>query len=295
MTAQGILYLVATPIGNLGDISFRAVEVLKQVDWIACEDTRHSQPLLHHYGIAGPLLAVHEHNEDERVAVLLKHLSAGESIALVSDAGTPLINDPGYPLVRAAIAAGFRVVPIPGACALITALCASGLPTHRFRFEGFPPRKSAARVTLLESIRYDPGTLVFYEASHRIKDFLGDLSRVFPGERPLVIARELTKRFETLVRTTVEKAPFLLDGDPNMQKGEFVIMIAGHPEAHPDEIRTRETLRVLNLLLTACSLKTAVDLTVQITGTRKDEVYREALRIKANDTKRISGKSGDYC
>ncbi|MBM3202343.1 16S rRNA (cytidine(1402)-2'-O)-methyltransferase [Candidatus Woesearchaeota archaeon] len=289
MTVRGILYLVATPIGNLGDISFRAVEVLKQVAWIACEDTRHSQPLLHHYGITGRLLTVHEHNEGERVTVVLKYLSAGESVALISDAGTPLINDPGFPLVRAAIEAGFRVVPLPGACALISALCGSGLPTHRFSFEGFPPRKSTARIALLEDLRYDPRTLVFYEASHRVRDFLSDVGRVFPGDRPLVIARELTKRFETLVRTTVETASVRVDEEADMQKGEFVILIAGHPETHPDETRTREALRVLKLLMAECSLKTAVNLTVNITGARKDEVYREALRIRSGEPCQVTG------
>jgi len=288
LAAQGILYLVATPIGNLADVSFRAIETLKQADWIACEDTRHSLPLLHHYGIDRPLLTLHEHNETACLDSMLGRLQAGEAIALISDAGTPLINDPGFPLVRAAIAAGIRVIPIPGPCALMTALSASGLPTHRFSFEGFPPRKSTARVSLLASLKNETRTLIFYESSHRVRDFLGDLAGIFPGERPVVIARELTKRFETLARTTVGEAPALVDSNPDMQKGEFVIVVAGQPEGGPDETRTREMQRILGLLLAECSLKSAVHLTVQITGAGRDEVYREALRLKA-----VNGSSGN--
>lgn len=285
MIAQGILYLVATPIGNLADFSLRAVDTLKQVDFIACEDTRHSQPLLHHYGINRPLLTVHEHNEDQSVGRLIGHLLAGQSIALMSDAGTPLINDPGFPLVRAAIEAGIRVMPIPGACALIAALTASGLPTHRFSFEGFPPRKSSARLAVLEALKNDARTLIFYEASHRVQAFLADLAQVFHSDRPLVIARELTKRYETLARTTVGAASALLESSQDMQKGEFVIVVAGRPEDYRDESETREMKRVLGLLLSECSLKTAVSLAVKITGAKKDDVYREALTLKAEHEK----------
>lgn len=280
LTAYGILYLVATPIGNLADLSFRAVEILKQVDLIACEDTRHSKLLLQSYGIARPLWAVHEHNEDHCAASLIERLLRGESVALISDAGTPLINDPGFPLVRSAIQQGIKVVPIPGACALIAALSASGLSTNRFSFEGFPPRKSAARRTVLEALRDDQRTLIFYESSHRVMEFMADLAVVFPGERHLVIARELTKRFETLARTTVADAVNLLERDPDMQRGEFVVMVEGAPERHSDECLSAEVLRVLELLLAECSLKTAVALTVKITGAKKDEVYKAALRQK---------------
>ncbi|MFN5745836.1 MAG: 16S rRNA (cytidine(1402)-2'-O)-methyltransferase [Methylococcaceae bacterium] len=279
----GVLYLVATPIGNLGDIGFRAVELLKKSDLICCEDTRHSRPLLDHYGIATPLMALHEHNEDRVAARLIERLQQGESVALISDAGTPLINDPGFPLVRQAQDAGVRVVPVPGACALIAALSASGLATHRFAFEGFPPRKSAARTALFERLRAEPRTLIFYESSHRVEETLRDLAVVFPADRRLVIARELTKHYETLAPTTVGLAGALLAGNPEMRLGEFVIVIEGAPESLPADELNPEVVRVLGLLLEQCSLKTAVVLTVKITGVRRDRVYREALRMGAVD------------
>lgn len=276
----GILYLVATPIGNLADFSFRAVEILKKADVIACEDTRHSRPLLDHYGISRPLVAFHEHNEDATAGRLLERLAKGESVALVSDAGTPLINDPGFPLVRLARAAGIRVVPIPGPCALVAALCASGLPSDRFSFEGFPPRKSSARKALFESFREEPRTLIFYESAHRVEETLRDLSEVFPSERRLVIARELTKRFETFASSTVGEAPTLLERDPDMRRGEFVLLIEGAaPVAVAEAELTPEAVRVLRVLLEECSVKSAVSLAVKITGARRDRVYREALRL----------------
>lgn len=276
---RGILYLVATPIGNLADFSFRAVEVLKKADVVACEDTRHSRPLLDYYGIAGSLVAFHEHNEDAAAPRLVERLARGESVALISDAGTPLINDPGFPLVRLAREAGIRVVPIPGPCALVAALSASGLPADRFAFEGFPPRKPAARKALFETLRDESRTLVFYESSHRVEDALRDLAAVFPPERRLVIARELTKLYETIAATTVGEAPGLLEREPDMRRGEFVLLIEGAaPTADTDELAPEQE-GVLRLLLEECSVKTAVALAVKITGARREKVYRAALRM----------------
>ena len=285
----GILYLVATPIGNLGDLSLRAVEILKKAGIIACEDTRHSRTLLDHYGISGALFPLHEHNENTAAARLIERLHRGESVALVSDAGTPLISDPGFPLVRLARAEGIKVVPIPGPCALITALCASGLPANRFSFEGFPPRKSTARKTLFETLRDDPRTLVFYESAHRVKETLRDFGAVFPPERRLAIARELTKRFETIEASTVGEAPGLLERNPEMGRGEFVLVLEGAAtvqDVPAENELPAEQQRVLQLLLEECSVKTAVGLAVKITGARRDVLYRSALRLvrEVNDT-----------
>lgn len=277
----GILYLVATPIGNLADLSFRALDVLRQADCIAAEDTRHSRPLLEHYGIAKPLLPLHEHNEDRIAPRVVKRLLQGESIALISDAGTPLISDPGFPLVRLARQQGIRVVPIPGACALIAALSASGLPAGRFSFEGFPPRTGSARKALLQSLASDPRTLIFYESSHRALDFLRDLASVFPGERPVVIARELTKLYETIVNSTAGEAATCVAASPDMQKGEFVILIAGaDPAQAPKDSLTDEQQRVLGILLEECSVKTAAALCARLTGARKELAYQAALQLK---------------
>jgi len=288
---RGILYLVATPIGNLADFGFRAVEILKKADAIACEDTRHSRPLLDRYGIDRPLLALHEHNESTQAPRLIERLVRGDTLALISDAGTPLINDPGFPLVRLAREAGLRVVPIPGPCALIAALSASGLPADRFAFEGFPPRKGPARLAWFGSLRDDPRTLIFYEASHRVEATLRDLARTFPPGRRLVIARELTKLYETLALTTVDSAPALLEQDPDMRKGEFVLVLEGAPPAPPDsdELDPEQT-RILKLLLTECSVKTAVGLAVKITGARRDKLYRAALQWSGGQA---GGKGAD--
>ena len=280
----GVLYLVATPIGNLGDLGFRAVEVLKKADVIACEDTRHSRPLLDHYCIDRPLLALHEHNEDAISGRLVDRLLAGDTVALISDAGTPLINDPGFPLVRQAREAGIRVSPIPGACALIAALCASGLPSHRFAYEGFPPRKSHARKALFETLKDEPRTLIFYESSHRVEETLRDLADVFPASRRLVIARELTKRYETLVETQVGSATAIFAADSEMRLGEFVLLIEGADDRFNSGALTSEQLRILKLLLSENSVKTAVRLTAEISGARREQVYQAALRL----TKEVS-------
>lgn len=285
----GILYVVATPIGNLADMSQRAVDILKKADLIACEDTRHSRPLLDHYGIGRPLTAFHEHNEDAAAGKLVDRLLRGESVALISDAGTPLINDPGYPLVRSARAAGIRVMPIPGPCALIAALSASGLPSDRFAFEGFPPRKPSARKALFGSLRDEPRTVIFYESSHRVEDTLTDMAATFPPERRLVIARELTKLYETIVDTTVGEAPGLLERDPDMRRGEFVILLEGAPPLPETAGLAPEQERVLKLLLEECSLKTAVGLAVKLTGARRELLYRAALKLERDEAGENAG------
>jgi 16S rRNA (cytidine1402-2'-O)-methyltransferase len=276
---KGILYLVATPIGNLADFTFRAVTVLQGVDFISCEDTRHSRPLLERYAIDKPLTALHEHNEDSASAKLLDRVERGESMALISDAGTPLINDPGYPLVRLAVERGVRVVAVPGACAMVVALSSSGLPAGRFAFEGFPPRTSSARRALLENLADDARTLIFYESSHRILDFVKDIAHSFPPPRRMVIARELTKLHETIARCTVAEATALVEADPFMEKGEFVVLLEGAAQQRPKEELTAEQMRILKLLLEECSVKSASTLTAKITGARKELAYQAALRL----------------
>jgi len=275
---KGILYLVATPIGNLDDLTFRAVEVLQGVSFIACEDTRHSRPLLDRYAIDKPLTALHEHNEESASVKLLDRLLQGESMALIADAGTPLINDPGFRLVRLAVEQGISVVPIPGACALVAALAASGLSASRFSFEGFPPRTATARRTFLESLADDARTLIFYESSHRVLDFVKDIASVLPPNRRIVIARELTKLHETLLRCTVTEAVGLIQADPFMERGEFVVLLEGASLESKDGLTT-EHLRVLKLLLEECSVKTATALAAKITGSRKEQFYQAALKL----------------
>ena len=279
--SAGILYLVATPIGNLKDLSQRALDTLRSVDFIAAEDTRHSGRLLVHFGINKPLVSLHEHNEDAAFEALLDRIDSGQSAALVSDAGTPLISDPGYPLVRSAVARGIRVSPVPGPCALVAALSASGLPTDRFRFEGFPPRNSAARRKLLESLTAERATLVFYESSHRITDFCADIEVVFPGDRPVTLARELTKLHETITQITAAQLTAHLREAPYADKGEFVVMIAGSREEADRHPLSDDQIHVLKLLLEECSVRTAVTLACRITGARRDLVYPKALELQA--------------
>jgi 16S rRNA (cytidine1402-2'-O)-methyltransferase len=274
---SGALYVVATPIGNLGDISARALEVLSDVTVIAAEDTRHSGKLLHHFGVKTPTIALHDHNERAVSESIVARLQAGDAVALVSDAGTPLISDPGYHLVAQARAAGCQVVPVPGASALLAALSASGLPSDRFTFEGFLPAKAGARTAKLEVLRDDPRTLVFYEAPHRIEESISAMAVVFGGERSAVIARELTKTFETIHGDTLSGLMKWLAADANQRKGEFVVMVSG--AAVVDQLVDAEAERVLRLLLEEVSLKQATALAAKITGVKKNLLYQFALDL----------------
>lgn len=273
----GKLYVVATPIGNLADITFRAVEILKQVDLIAAEDTRHVKMLLQHYGISNKLISLHQHNEDKASAGLLEKLREGLSIALVSDAGTPLLSDPGMPLVKMVKEAGVDVVPVPGACALIAALSAAGLPVTQFAFEGFSPRTSSARKTFFSERLMCPTTWVFYESSHRILASLQDMAEILPPDRQIVIARELTKLHETIVKTSLAEALKLVEEDANMRRGEFVVIVDGATIDKKEQVITPEQEKILRVLLGECSIKTAVALAVEITGVRKKLLYQAAL------------------
>ncbi|WP_160493646.1 16S rRNA (cytidine(1402)-2'-O)-methyltransferase [Pseudomonas sp. L-22-4S-12] len=277
VTATGTLYVVATPIGNLDDITARALRILREVALIAAEDTRHSIRLLQHFGIATPLAACHEHNERDEGGRFLTRLQAGEDVALISDAGTPLISDPGYHLVRQVRAAGIRVVPVPGACALIAALSAAGLPSDRFSFEGFLPAKTVGRQARLQQVAEDPRTLIFYEAPHRILECLADMREVFGADRPAVLGRELTKTFETLKGLPLGELHDWVAADSNQQRGECVVLVAGWQAPEGDEAISGEALRVLDLLLGEMPLKRAAALAAEITGVRKNLLYQAAL------------------
>lgn len=257
--------------------------MLQNVELILCEDTRNSRRLITHYGIDRPLMAVHDHNESHKAGALLARLLKGEDLALISDAGTPLINDPGYPLVSRAIDAGVRVVPIPGPCALIAALSASGLPVHRFAFEGFPPRRSKARLALFDSLRNEPRTLVFYESSHRLAETLDDLARAFPPERRLVLARELTKVYETILQLTVGEAPSRLKADPDQGKGEFVLMVEGEAPSGESETLTAEARRVLQVLLDVLPPSTAARVASDILNVARPALYEAAVHLVRGD------------
>lgn len=280
-SAVGTLYVVATPIGNLEDVSARALRVLTEVALIAAEDTRHSARLLQHFGIATPLAACHEHNERDEGGRFIKRLLAGDDVALISDAGTPLISDPGYHLVRQARSAGIRVVPLPGACALIAALSAAGLPSDRFIFEGFLPAKQAARRARLELLREEPRTVIFYEAPHRILESLEDLEAVFGPERPAVLARELTKTFETLQGLPLGELRSWVAADSNQQRGECVLVVGGWQAPQGDDAIDQNARRVLRLLLAEMPVKRAAAVAAEITGIRKNLLYQLALENKS--------------
>lgn len=277
----GSLYVVATPIGNLDDISARALKVLREVSLIAAEDTRHSLRLMQHFGIATPLGACHEHNERDEGNRFIQRLLAGEDVALISDAGTPLISDPGYHLVRQARAAGVKVVPVPGACALIAALSAAGLPSDRFIFEGFLPAKAVGRRSRLEAVKEEPRTLIFYEAPHRILECLQDMESVFGADRPALLARELTKTFETLKGLPLSELRAFVEADSNQQRGECVVLVAGWTAPETDQVVSSEAMRILDLLLKEMPLKRAAALAAEITGERKNVLYQVALEQKA--------------
>lgn len=274
-STRGTFYVVATPIGNLDDISLRAINTLKQVNWIAAEDTRHSTHLLRYHGIHTPLRAVHDHNEKQVITMIENALQQGESIALISDAGTPLISDPGYALIHQLRQKNFSVVPIPGACAAIAALSAAGLPSDRFCFEGFLPAKQIARLKHLQALAHECRTMIFYEAPHRILDCVQDCLTVFGSERKAVLARELTKTFESFYYLSLSEMAQQIEQQQIPIKGEMVLLIAGHHQNN-QQIST-EAQQILMLLLTKLSLKDACQLTAQITGISKNALYDYAI------------------
>ena len=278
--SESVLYVVATPIGNLADISERAISVLRSVDLIAAEDTRHTRQLLMHFTINKPLFSVHDHNEEQRVARVLDELSQGRSIALVSDAGTPLISDPGFVVVRAVRQAGFSVIPVPGACALVTALSAAGIPTDRFCFEGFLPAKSSGRKKQLQSLTEETRTMVFYESPHRVLESLKDIAEVFGEGRELTLARELTKTFETFLSGSLAEVIEQVEADSNQRKGEFVLVVAGADELPDDDEGSVAAGRVLEVLLEELPVKQAAALTAKITGQKKNALYQQALSMQ---------------
>ncbi|MGH8320982.1 MAG: 16S rRNA (cytidine(1402)-2'-O)-methyltransferase [Gammaproteobacteria bacterium] len=271
----GTLDVVATPIGNLDDLSPRAQYTLAEADLIAAEDTRHSAVLLKHFGISAPLLSLHDHNEAQRTPGLVEKLLAGKSVALISDAGTPLISDPGFGLVRAAHTAGIRIIPIPGACALIAALSASGLPTDRFVFEGFLPQKTAARQTRLAKLAFETRTLIFYESVHRLEESLADMARIFSAKRQAVIARELTKLHESIHDGTLAELVSWAGSDSHAAKGEVVLLVAGAT----DQDDAMQADAVLAILLKELPVKQAAALTAKLTGQKRNAVYQRALEI----------------
>ncbi|MGH8136259.1 MAG: 16S rRNA (cytidine(1402)-2'-O)-methyltransferase [Steroidobacteraceae bacterium] len=283
MAQAGVLYVVATPIGNMGDISARAREILAAVSVVAAEDTRHSSQFLRGLGLERPLLSLHEQNERARATELVERMRAGESVALISDAGTPLVSDPGYLLLRAALAAGIVVSPIPGACAAIAALSAAGLPSDRFCFEGFLPARAAARRRRLAELATDSRTLVVYEAPHRIATSLADIAAACGGARRACVARELTKHFETFYRGSLDELVARAKKDDDLRRGESVIIVEGAPATQPDAGRLDETL---NVLLRFLPPSAAAQAAAELSGVRKNEAYARALELKP-------GKRGD--
>ncbi|WP_434321312.1 16S rRNA (cytidine(1402)-2'-O)-methyltransferase [Haemophilus influenzae] len=273
----GILYIVATPIGNLQDITQRALETFAQVDLIAAEDTRHSGLLLSHYGIKKPFFALHDHNEQEKAYILVEKLKQGSNIALISDAGTPLISDPGFHLVRQCREASIRVVPLPGACAAITALCASGIASDRFCFEGFLPAKSKARKGKLENIAEEDRTLIFYESTHRILDTLEDMQSVLGEERYIVLAREMTKTWETITGNTIKNLREWLLEDPNRTKGEMVLIVEGKPKSDNNDEISPQAVKALELIAEELPLKKAAAIVAELYGYKKNALYQFGL------------------
>ena len=274
---HGVIYVVATPIGNLGDLTERARKVLTDAHLIAAEDTRETRRLLAHCGISTPLVAYHDHNEAVAAVRLLEIVESGQSIALVSDAGTPLISDPGYDLVALARARGIRVVPIPGANAAVCALSAAGLPSDRFLFLGFPPRTRAHRHVWMQSFAQEPGTLVFYESGRRAAETLADLATVLGEGRRAVVARELTKRFETFLFGNPRELANRLESDEEQRLGEMAILVEGCPERQASDQAEQE--RVLRVLAAELPLRQAAGLAARITGGRKNDLYRLALDL----------------
>ena len=274
--SRSTLYVVATPIGNLSDMTARGREILGAVDLIAAEDTRHTRQLLQAFGLQTPTIALHEHNETQRIDALLNELAAGRSIALVSDAGTPLISDPGYGVVAAARKAGHAVIPVPGACAAIAALSVAGLATDRFVFEGFLPAKSSARRERLRELSKETRTLVFYEAPHRIAETLGDLAAEFASDRAATVCRELTKRFETHYVDTLAKLAHRAAEDADMQRGEIVIVVAGAPSTDDQRINAEALLHVLVDELPASQ---AAKIAAKLLNAKRSDLYERAVEL----------------
>jgi len=274
---SGSLYVVATPIGNLEDITPRAVSLLSAVDLIAAEDTRHSKPLLDKFSISTPLRSYHDFSSDAATESIVSDLQSGKSVALISDAGTPLISDPGFRLVRCVREAGIEVIPVPGVSALIAALSVAGLPTDRFCFEGFLPAKTGARCNALQMLVDEQRTLVFYESPHRIRDTLDDMAGVFGSERRIFIAREMTKKFETHFYGSLKESLTWYDADSNNGKGEFVVVVHGCSDEQLQEQRLRNALPLVDELRQQMSMKAAVALASKITGVRKNALYQTVL------------------
>ncbi|WP_417552227.1 16S rRNA (cytidine(1402)-2'-O)-methyltransferase [Marinomonas fungiae] len=272
---RGTFYIVATPIGNLDDFTDRAKRVLHEVDYIAAEDTRHSKRLMNHFGIDTKLFALHDHNERDKAAYIASLLSEGKNVALISDAGTPLISDPGYHVVNYLRQEGHKVTPVPGPSALITALCASGLPTDRFSFVGFLPAKSKSRRDEMSSWVPSLGTVVFYESTHRILDCLADLEAVWGERVQVALARELTKTFETFLSGSVSEIKQILEDDSNQTRGEFVMMVSLPAEEEDHS----EALKILKILLKELPVKQAAALAAEITGEKKNALYKQALAM----------------
>jgi 16S rRNA (cytidine1402-2'-O)-methyltransferase len=282
----GTLFVVATPIGNLGDLSARAREVLAGVQLIAAEDTRHTRQLLQSCGVATPLTSLHEHNEAQKSEELLARLAAGASVALVSDAGTPLISDPGFDIVAAARRRGIPVIAVPGPCAAIAALSVAGLPTDRFAFEGFLPVKTTARRERLETLVAEARTLVFYEAPHRLAEVLGDLAEIFGPQRPAAVSRELTKRFETTYTGTLAELCAMAQSEADMSRGEIVIVVGGRPSGERAAGAGVAAEQVLRALLEDLPPSQAARIAARITGAKRADLYEAALQLasrKASD------------
>ncbi len=275
MSAQ--LFVVATPIGHLDDMTFRAIDILKSVSIVAAEDTRQSAQLFKHYNISTQITACHDHNESNKIEQLVQKLLAGDDIALISDAGTPLISDPGFKLVRAAQEHGIRVVPVPGACAAIAALSAVGLPSDRFSFEGFLPSKASQRISQLEKLKNETQTLIFYEAPHRILECVKNMAEVFGEDRPVGFAREITKTFETIKKMTLKDLVSFIENDHNQEKGEIVLVIGGAPEK--TDLEQEKLDELLKRLLQDLSVKAASQLAADLTGVKKKVAYQRALEL----------------
>ncbi len=277
----GILYIVATPIGNFGDMTQRAIDTLQHVDYIAAEDTRHSARLLNHFNITTPQIAYHDHSDEKRLQKIMQLLLEGQSIALISDAGTPLISDPGYQLVKLVREQSIQVIPIPGVCAMVTALSVAGLPSDRFIFEGFLPAKQNARRAYLESLSRESRTLIFYESTHRLLDSLQDMKNIFGDERKAVIARELTKTYETILDGALQDLVITVTEDLNQQRGEFVILVGGYKKSDEFSSIDESVIQTMKILLDELPIKQASAIAAKLTGLKKRDLYQWALDNKS--------------